>query len=57
MQWGTSQFPEILQAVEVPFMTNAECQVIYANQTILPIHIWWVLRTDKLSAPIWESVE
>lgn len=40
LQWGTSQFPEILQAVDVPFMTNAECQAIYVDEEILPIHIW-----------------
>lgn len=32
MEWGTNQFPTILQAVEVPTMTNARCQEIYSGE-------------------------
>lgn len=41
LEWGTQRFPDILQAVDVPAMTNAECQAIYVNETILPFHIWF----------------
>jgi len=39
LEWGTSQFPNILQHVLVPAMTNVECQAIYVNEDIIPSHI------------------
>lgn len=42
MEWGTSNIPNILQAVDVPAMTNERCQEIYPDEEILPIHIWWL---------------
>lgn len=37
LEWGTNQFPTILQAVEVPTMTNARCQEIYSGESYEPI--------------------
>lgn len=43
--WGdigtevTRVFPDILQSVEVPVMSNTECQGIYDEEEILPQHI------------------
>lgn len=41
--WGALEFrgpsPQILQAVEVPVMSNAQCQAIYDEEEILPQHI------------------
>jgi Trypsin len=39
MQWGTNQFPDVLMGVRVPVLSNAECQLIYANEEILDQHI------------------
>lgn len=32
LEWGTNRFPNILQAVQVPTMTNQRCQEIYSGE-------------------------
>lgn len=39
MEWGTAQFPEILQHVRVTVWTNERCAETYANEEIHPFHI------------------
>lgn len=39
LEWGTRNYPDILQAVTKPAMTNGECQSIYTEEEILPYHI------------------
>lgn len=37
--WGTPNFPDNLQSVEVPVLSNDECQVIYEREVIHDFHI------------------
>lgn len=39
LEWGTRNFPDILQSAVVPSITNAQCQVIYDEEDILPQHL------------------
>lgn len=41
LEWGSRNFPYILQAVDKPAMTNARCQEIYNEEEILDTHLWW----------------
>ena len=36
---GAREFPDILQSVVVPTLSNAECQAIYPQEVILPQHL------------------
>ena len=38
LAWGSRNYPDILQAVTKPAMSNQECQAIYADEEILETH-------------------
>lgn len=38
-EWRGNQFPDILQRVDVPAMSNAHCQSIYVDEEILEQHL------------------
>lgn len=39
LEWGTSRYPDILQAVTKPVLSNQECQDIYNEEEILETHL------------------
>lgn len=39
LESGARNFPDILQSVFVPVLTNAQCQAIYPQENILEQHI------------------
>lgn len=39
LQWGVSSYPDVLQAVVKPTLSNEECQKIYDEEDILETHI------------------
>jgi hypothetical protein len=39
LAYGSRNFPDILQSVEVPVLSNAQCQAIYDQEEILPQHL------------------
>lgn len=39
LQWNSGNYPYILQAVQKPALSNAECQAIYTNEEILSSHL------------------
>ncbi|CRL07771.1 CLUMA_CG020725, isoform A [Clunio marinus] len=39
LEWGTANYPDILQNTRVPAMTNEECQAIYTDEEILDTNI------------------
>lgn len=39
LDWGTRNFPDILQSVDVPAWSNQECQDLYVEEVIHPFHL------------------
>lgn len=39
LEWGTSQYPDVLHSVLKPALSNPQCQEIYKDEKILDTHI------------------
>lgn len=39
LEWNTNRFPDILQSVIKPALSNAQCQAIYDEEEILETHV------------------
>lgn len=39
LEWNTNRFPDIIQSVTKPALSNEECQRIYENEIILDSHV------------------